>query len=108
MNNKFKAIIKKGRYKPEQVFSMAETGLFWKRMPSRTFIIQDEAKAPGFKAQKDCVTLVTCGNAAGSMIKPGLIYRSRNPRALKNKNKNALPVYWMQSKGLDEKSLNLN
>lgn len=71
MNNKFKAIIKKGRYKPEQVFSMAETGLFWKRMPSRTFIIQDEAKAPGVKAQKDYVTLVICVKCRGLYDKTG-------------------------------------
>ncbi|XP_035265329.1 tigger transposable element-derived protein 1-like [Anguilla anguilla] len=108
-NNKFKAIIEEGRYKPEQVFNMDETGLFWKRMPSRTFIMQDEAKAPGFKAQKDRVTLVMCGNTAGFMIKPGLIYRSKNPRALKNKNKNALPVYWMHNaKAWITKALNLN
>ncbi|XP_060765555.1 tigger transposable element-derived protein 1-like [Neoarius graeffei] len=97
VNNRFKAIIEEGGYKPEQVFNMDETGLFWKRMPSRTFIMQEEAKAPGFKAQKDRLTLVMCGNAAGFMIKPGLIYRSKNPRALKNKNKDALPVYWMHN-----------
>ena len=53
VNNKFKAIIEEGGYKPEQVFNMDETGLFWKRMPSRTFIMQEESKAPGFKAHKD-------------------------------------------------------
>lgn len=74
MRNKFKAIIEEGGYKPEQVFNMDETGLFWKKMPSRTYIMQEEAKAPGFKAQKDRVTLVMCGNAASFMIKPGLIY----------------------------------
>lgn len=30
VNNKFKAIIEEGRYKPEQVFNMDETCLFWK------------------------------------------------------------------------------
>uniref|UniRef100_A0A667YR71 HTH CENPB-type domain-containing protein n=1 Tax=Myripristis murdjan TaxID=586833 RepID=A0A667YR71_9TELE len=30
--NKFKVIIKEGGYKPEQVFNMDETGLFWKRI----------------------------------------------------------------------------
>ncbi|KAL2098487.1 hypothetical protein ACEWY4_004967 [Coilia grayii] len=109
VNNKFKAIIQEGGYKPEQVFNMDETTLFWKRMPSRTSIMQDEAKAPGFKAQKDRVTLVMCGNAAGFMIKPGLIYRSKNPRALKNKNKNALPVYWMyNAKAWMTKSVNVD
>lgn len=67
--NKYKKITEEGGYKPEQVFNMDETGLFWKRMPSRTFIMQDEAKASGFKVQKDHVTLGMCGNAAGFMIK---------------------------------------
>ncbi|XP_064103355.1 tigger transposable element-derived protein 1-like [Macrobrachium nipponense] len=39
-----------------------------------------------------------CGNAAAFMLKPGLIYKSLNPRALKNKNKALLPVYWMSNK----------
>ncbi|XP_070618401.1 tigger transposable element-derived protein 1-like [Erythrolamprus reginae] len=95
MNEKFKKIISDGDYKSEQVFNMDKTGLFWKRMPSRTFLFKEEAKASGFKAFKDCVTLVMCGNAAGYLLKPALIYRSRNPRALKNKNKNLLPVHWM-------------
>ncbi|XP_066977814.1 tigger transposable element-derived protein 1-like [Macrobrachium rosenbergii] len=93
-NETFKNIIAEGGYKPEQVFNMDETGLFWKRMPSRTFLFKEEAKASGFKAFKDHVTLVMCGNAAGFLLKPGLIYKSKNPRALKNKNKNLLPVYW--------------
>ncbi|XP_070610006.1 tigger transposable element-derived protein 1-like [Erythrolamprus reginae] len=58
----FKDLIAEGGYLPEQVFNMDETGLFWKRMPSRTFLMQDEAKAPGFKAMKDRVTLIMCGN----------------------------------------------
>ena len=93
----FKNIIAEGGYKPEQVFNMDETGLFWKRMPSRTFLFKEEAKASGFKAFKDRVTLVMCGNAAGFLLKPGLIYKAKNPRALKHKNKNLLPVYWMHN-----------
>uniref|UniRef100_A0A3Q3KF68 DDE-1 domain-containing protein n=1 Tax=Monopterus albus TaxID=43700 RepID=A0A3Q3KF68_MONAL len=80
-----------------KVFNMDETGLFWKRMPSRTFIMKEEARAPGFKEFKDRLTLIMCGNAAGFMIKPALIYKSKNPRALKNKNKNLLPVHWMHN-----------
>ena len=62
-------------------------------MPSRTFMMQEEAKDPGFKAQKHRLTPVMCGNCAGFMIKPGLIYRSRNPKTLKTGNEDALPVY---------------
>ncbi|XP_068224655.1 tigger transposable element-derived protein 1-like, partial [Palaemon carinicauda] len=89
--------IKEGGNFPEQVFKMNETGLFWKRMPSRTFLYKDEVKKPGFKAHKNQVTLLMCGNTAGFMLKPGLIYKSMNPRALKNKNKALLPTYWMSN-----------
>uniref|UniRef100_A0A8C5PWV6 HTH CENPB-type domain-containing protein n=1 Tax=Leptobrachium leishanense TaxID=445787 RepID=A0A8C5PWV6_9ANUR len=93
----FRHMIEEKGYKAEQVFNMDETGLFWKKMPFRTYIMKDETKAPGFKAQKDRVTLIMCGNAAGYMMKPGLIHKSANPRALKNKNKNLPPVYWMHN-----------
>nr|XP_016848058.1 PREDICTED: tigger transposable element-derived protein 1-like [Anolis carolinensis] len=97
VRNTFKDIIKEGGYLPEQVFNMDETGLFWKRMPSCTFIMKKGAKAPALKTQKDRVTMIMCGNAAGFMIKPGIIYKSKSPRALKNKNKNVLPVHWLHN-----------
>jgi hypothetical protein len=32
------------------------------------------------------------------LLKPALIYKAKNPRALKNKNKILLPVHWMHNK----------
>ena len=69
VEDEFPKLISEGGYLPEQVFNMDETGLFWKRMPSRTFLFKDEVKRPGFKAHKDRVTLIMCGNAAGFMLK---------------------------------------
>ena len=64
-------------------------------MPSRTFIAKEEKQAPGFKAAKDRLTLMFCGNASGDcFIKPMLLYRSLRPRALKGKNMKHLPVFW--------------
>ncbi|XP_045133328.1 tigger transposable element-derived protein 1-like [Portunus trituberculatus] len=60
----FPNLISEESYLPEQVFNMDETGLFWKMMPSRTFLFKDEVKRPGFKLHKDHVTLIMCGNAA--------------------------------------------
>ncbi|XP_054610573.1 tigger transposable element-derived protein 1-like [Dunckerocampus dactyliophorus] len=97
VNYTFLNILEEGNYHPEQVFNMDETGLFWKRMPSRTFIFKDEAKDCGFKAYKDRVTVIMCGNAEGFLLKPALINKAKNPRALKNKNKNLLPVHWMHN-----------
>ncbi|KAG6940996.1 tigger transposable element derived 1 [Chelydra serpentina] len=89
-----KKIIEERGHLPEQVFNADETGLLWKKMPSRTYISKSEQQAPGFKAAKDHVTMLLCGNAVGHLIKLGLLYRSANPHALKGKNKNLLPVFW--------------
>ncbi|KAK1803861.1 hypothetical protein P4O66_003810 [Electrophorus voltai] len=43
-----RTIVQEKGYKPKQVFNMNETGLFWKKMPSRTYLMKDEAKAKGF------------------------------------------------------------
>ena len=76
---------------------MNEKGLSRKKMPSRKFHMKTEMKAPGFKAEKDRVTLIMRGNAAGWMMKPGLINKSANTRAFKNINKNTLHVLWMHN-----------
>lgn len=88
-------IIEEGGFQPEQVFNADETGLFWKKMPNRTFLSKEEKTAQGFKVAKDRLTLLLCTNASGDcMIKPLLVYKSMNPRALKNIYKNKLPVFW--------------
>lgn len=53
-------------YSLEQVFNVDETGLFWKRMPDRTYISREEKTASGFKAAKDRLTLLLGSNAAGN------------------------------------------
>ena len=45
----FRASIKEGEYKPQQVFNMDETGLQWKMMPECTYITREKS-APGFKS----------------------------------------------------------
>ncbi|XP_068205097.1 tigger transposable element-derived protein 1-like [Palaemon carinicauda] len=90
-------IVEKG-YKPEQVWNMDETGLFWKTMPQKIFIAKEECRAPGFAAGEDRCTLIMCGNAAGHLIKAGFICKSERPRALQHLNLHLLPVYWMHNK----------
>lgn len=95
----FENLLADGGYKPEQVFNADETALFWKRMPNKTFISKNEKSAHGFKAAKDRVTLMLCSNASGDcVIKPLMLYRSLNPGALKNQNKDDLPVFWRANK----------
>ncbi|XP_045110013.1 tigger transposable element-derived protein 1-like [Portunus trituberculatus] len=51
-------IIEDGDYSPKQVFNIDETGLYWKKLPNRTYISKEEASTPGFKASKDWLTRV--------------------------------------------------
>ena len=96
---KLKALILEGGYMPQQVFNVDETGLFWKRMPNRTFISKAGRQAPGFKAAKDRITLMLCSNAAGDFkLKPLAVYHSRNPRAFKGLSVETLPVHWRSNK----------
>ena len=44
-------------YLPEQVFNADETFLFWKKMPTRTFMSKHEGTASGIKATKDRISL---------------------------------------------------
>ena len=64
-------------------------------MPKKTYISREEKTISGFKPAQDHLTLMLGGNAsAESKLKPLLVYRAENPRALKNVAKTFLPVIW--------------
>jgi len=70
-----------------------ETGLYWKKLPSRTCISREEKSVPGFKASKDRLNLLLGGNALGTIkLKPLLVYHSETPRVMKGILKSRLPV----------------
>lgn len=94
---KFEELISNEGYIPQQVFNCDETGLFWKKLPCRTYITAEEKKLPGHKPMKDRLTLALCANASGDLkIKPLLVYHSENPRAFKAHKitKDRLAVFW--------------
>ncbi|GFW83545.1 tigger transposable element-derived protein 1-like protein [Trichonephila clavipes] len=50
---KFQEFIETEGYRPQQIFNYDETGLFWKRMLNRPYIMKDEKSVPGHKPMKD-------------------------------------------------------
>ncbi|GIX93547.1 hypothetical protein CDAR_32571 [Caerostris darwini] len=73
----FSDLIKAQGYISQQVFNCDETGLFWKKMPNRTYITAEEKMMPGHKPMKDRLTLALCANASGDCkIKPLLVHGS--------------------------------
>lgn len=98
---KFNEIIEKEDFCPQQVFNADETGLFWKKMPKRTYITMEEASLPGHKPMKDRLTLLLGANASGDFkLRPMVVYHSENPRVFKKNKveKQNLGVFWRCNK----------
>ncbi|KAM3924817.1 tigger transposable element-derived protein 1-like [Leptodactylus fuscus] len=93
----FAKLVEEEGYVSQQIFNCDETGLFWKKMPRRTYITAEEKHMPGHKPMKDSLTLALCANASGDCkVKPLLVYHSENPRAFKTHKilKEKLHVMW--------------
>ena len=75
----------KGGYTKQQVFSVEETALCWKKMPSQGFLVRGEKSMHDFKTLKYGLTVSSGANAAGDFkLKPMILYNFENPRARKN------------------------
>ncbi|KAK4303744.1 hypothetical protein Pmani_024265 [Petrolisthes manimaculis] len=99
MKIKMKEMVEEINYSPQQVWNCDETGLYWKRMPKRTYIMKNEEKAPGLKVSKQRLTVLLMANAAGTeRLKPLVIHHSARPRAFKNVFISKLPVLWRANK----------
>lgn len=97
--DEFDSLIIEGGYSPQQVYNADETGLNFKALPNKSLASEQEARAPGFKMNKERVTLMACSNAAGNHKLPlMMIGKSKNPRAFKNVNIKTLPVYYANQK----------
>ncbi len=86
-------------YALSQIFNADETGLWWKLMPSKTFVHHAEVQAKNFKKPKDRVTLMGCANATGTCKLPLVfIHKSARPRCFRSTSMNTLPVSYFSQK----------
>lgn len=90
----FAKLVETNGYRPEQIFNVDETALFWKKIPTRSYICKQMDSMPGYKVAKDRLTVMVGGNLAGKKLKPLVVYRAQKPRAFKNVNVDSLPVTW--------------
>lgn len=92
-------IIEKEDYCKDQIFNADETALYWRKLPSRTYLYKDQRHAFGFKAFKECITILMCSNVVGNcLLKPLVIHNSAHPRVMKNNDMSKLPVIWHNNK----------
>ena len=97
--SEFAELILSENYSPQLVYNADESGLNFKALPSKSLASKEESSAPGFKMNKQCVTVLACSNAAGTNKLPIMVIgKSEKPRALKNMNMNSLPVYYRNQK----------
>lgn len=83
----------------EQLYNCDETGLNFKRLPTKSLVSRNEKSAPGFKPSKERLTVMCCSNASGThKLRLLVIGKSKKPRALKNIAIQALPVSYTNQK----------
>ncbi|KAG7162475.1 Tigger transposable element-derived protein 1-like 74 [Homarus americanus] len=89
-------IMEEGQYTDDQVFNMDESGLFWKKLPSKTFVVKNASKIRGRKLQKERITVLFTTNASGTCkLKLSVIHTARKPHAYKSMDMTKLNVHWL-------------
>ncbi|KAG7164944.1 Tigger transposable element-derived protein 1-like 25 [Homarus americanus] len=92
-------IMEEGQYTDDQVFNMDESGLFWKKLPSKTFVVKNASKCRGRKLQKERITVLFTTNASGTCkLKLSVIHTARKPHAYKSMDMTKLNVHWLTAR----------
>lgn len=78
-------------YSPKDIFNGDETGLFYRMLPTKSFVAKGETCVGG-KMSKERLTIFVCANMEGTFEKPIVIGKAWKPRCFKNLNRDSLPV----------------
>ncbi|KAG7172961.1 Tigger transposable element-derived protein 1-like 27 [Homarus americanus] len=92
-------IMEEGQYSDDQVFNMDESGLFWKKLPSKSFVVKNSSRIRGRKMQKERITVLFTTNASGTCkLKLSVIHTARKPHAYKSMDMTKLNVHWLTAR----------
>lgn len=81
----FRATLNEMQLTDAQLYNADESGLFFRMLPDKTFVMACEKSAPGRKIAKERVTFLLCANADGThKLKPLVIGKSAKPRCFKD------------------------
>ncbi|XP_054737389.1 jerky protein homolog-like [Anastrepha obliqua] len=82
----------------EQVFNADETGLNYKALPKKTLDFCVNSYAPGWKMQKQRITLMVSANSSGYRLPLVVVHTAQRPRCYTKSTMNALPVAYYAQK----------
>ncbi|KAG7171332.1 Tigger transposable element-derived protein 1-like 9 [Homarus americanus] len=92
-------IMEEGQYTDDQVFNMDESGPFWKKLPSKTFVVKNASKIRGRKLQKERITVLFTTNASGTCkLKLSVIHTACKLHAYKSMDMTKLNVHWLTAR----------
>ncbi|KAG7170025.1 Jerky protein-like 28 [Homarus americanus] len=92
-------IMEEGQYTDDQVFNMDESGLFWKKLPSKTFVVKNASKIRGRKMQKERIIVLFTTKASGTCkLKLSVIHTACKPHAYKSMDMTKLNVHWLTAR----------
>ena len=77
-----------GEYEPKNIFNMDETGIFYRCLPNRTYVLEKNVhrkNVRGTKSMKDKSRLsgIVCTSSTGDKVKLAAIGKSKQPRCWK-------------------------
>ena len=70
------------QYKPEDVYNVDETGLFYKMTPDKSLTFKGD-KCTGGKKAKECPTVLVGASMAGEKLPLLIIGKSKSPRCFR-------------------------
>lgn len=85
-------------YAKRNIYSMSETGLFYRALPDKTFSLHGE-DCKGGKHPSERLTVLLCVNMEGEFVPPLVVGKSSHSQCFGEiSDENALPVKWVCNK----------